>query len=616
MFKQFDIIKIIILLFIIQLNINNFVSSQCLSGYNSTSYGCSQVKYKQIQGVMCQPVGIGRKYVFSEQPNCPIISPTSPPIYKEIGRTNLYKIENGILEVTNCYSNFYKTNIYNFGKNCLNSSDSFINTINYTIENDLFVQSCSNNNTYFIPTFNSSEMILNENNGNGYCKQFGGSINAYYSSFHYADIECPNCNNGTCINYTCSCDKAYQVEEFCRVNFCDQSINPCVGNRTCDRINANCYCSQGFKLNENGDCIDINECLISTTTTATIKGGGGNSSIDYICPINFICNNKIGSYSCDCPFTLTNNTTCKIVSNSSSTLEPSKNSTISFNSTTSPKIELFENSIFKSLIIIKSLNEIDYQGKTTKQYDLQSLLWSFNNHTNDLQIETYYYNTIINTTSKSLNKTTEIKLLINWYKDINSTLINNKIKFANQEIEIKPYSLKFNIELSSYPFESNLNTLQLIMQTQVEINDENYCPTNSIDTDNNSLDQFKIKLNDRSLNCNFIKRGIVDGLITTISNSISFINKTNITITINIPHYDNLIQMDPSFSILVDHTSSSNDQQCKNNENRRKWVKITIGVVVGFVGATILIIVGFILYKKNQTNIKVGINKLKKLGDD
>ncbi|KAM9977641.1 hypothetical protein ACTFIR_011511 [Dictyostelium discoideum] len=107
-------------------------------------------------------------------------------------------------------------------------------------------------------------------------------------------------------------------------------------------------------------------------------------------------------------------------------------------------------------------------------------------------------------------------------------------------------------QISSYSFESDLNTLQLIIQCQVE----NDCPTNSINRDNN-LDNFKIKLNDRSLN------------------------------SINIPHYENLIQMDPSFSILNDHTSST-------NEKSRDWIKTTIGVVVGVVDSTILIIVGFI----------------------
>ncbi|KAM9993241.1 hypothetical protein ACTFIZ_011202 [Dictyostelium cf. discoideum] len=615
MVKIFDNINIVlVLLFIVHLN--NFVCSQCPSGLNYTNYGCPVIITKQIQGVMCKPIGFMDSYAFSFQRECPIITPTSPPIFEEIGRTNLITIENGNLQVTNCFSNFYSTNIYNFGKNCLNSSDSFINTVNYKFEKDLFIQSCSNNITYFIPTFNSSLMIFNEINGNGYCKQFGAK-NTFYANFYYANLTCPNCNHGTCLNNKCSCDKAYQIDEFCRINFCDQTINPCVGNRTCDRINANCYCSPGFKLNDKGDCIDINECL--------------NSSDDdfnnYICPLNFICNNKIGSYSCDCPFTLSNNnTTCTIKTTSTlPNLEPSKNSTTSFN-LTNPKTELFENLKFKSLIIIKSLNELDFQDKIIKQYNLESILWSFNNQTNNdfkQQIETYYYNTTINSTSisKSLNKSTEIKVLFNWYKDIDSNVnVNvNKFKFANQEIKIEPYSLKFNIEISSYSFESDLNTLQLIIQSQVESQVENdHCSTNSINIvnndNNNYFDNFKIKLNDRILNCNFIKRGIVDGAITTLSNSYSYTNSTNLSIAINIPHYENLIQMDPSFGILIDHTSSTNEQGCKSEESR-KWIEITIGVVVGFVGATILIIAGFIIYKRNQTNIKVGLNKLKKLGN-
>ncbi|EAL64053.1 hypothetical protein DDB_G0286595 [Dictyostelium discoideum AX4] len=590
----------------VHLNKNNFVFSQCSSVSNYTNYGCSNIKNEQIQGVMCKSIGYSNSYVFTIQPKCPIITPTSPPIYAEIGRTNYYTIENGNLPVTNCYSNFYTTNIYNFGKNCLNSSDSFIKTVNYKIEKDLIIQSCSNNITYFIPNFNSSLLVLNETNGNGYCKQFG-AINSYYSTFWYAEFKCPNCNYGKCVNNSkCLCDKAYQIDEFCRINFCDQPINPCVGNRTCDRVNADCYCSPGFKLNAKGDCIDIDECLISD--------GDFNN---YTCPINFICNNKIGTYSCDCPFTLTNNNTnCIIITPTFPNLEPSKNSTTSFN-LKSPNTELFENSKFKSLIIIKSLNELDFQDKIIKQYNLESILWSYNNQTiNDTkQIETYFYNTTINSTSisKSLNKSTEIKVLFNWYKDIDSN-VNNKIKFANQEIKIEPYSLKFNIEISSYSFESDLNTLKLIIQSQVDSQIENDCPTNSINIYNN-LDNFKIKLNDRSLNCNFIKRGIVDGTITTLSNSYLFTNSTNLSIAINIPHYENLIQMDPSFSIFIDHTSSTNEQGC-NNEKSREWVKITIGVVVGVVGSTIFIIVGFILYKRNQTNIKVGLNKLKKLGND
>ncbi|KAM9957849.1 hypothetical protein ACTFIW_012821 [Dictyostelium discoideum] len=172
----------------------------------------------------------------------------------------------------------------------------------------------------------------------------------------------------------------------------------------------------------------------------------------------------------------------------------------------------------------------------------------------------------------------------------------SKIKKYNLESILWPFNNQTKI--SSYSFESDLNTLQLIIQSQVE----NDCPTNSINRDNNNLDNFKIKLNDRSLNCNFIKRGIVDGTITTLSNSFLFTNSTSLSIAINIPHYENLIQMDPSFSILIDHTSSTNEQGC-NNEKSRDWIKITIGAVVGVVDSTILIIVGFILYIKEIKQI-------------
>ena len=94
--------------------------------------------------------------------------------------------------------------------------------------------------------------------------------------------------NSTCTNsegsYTCNCDTGFFGNgKSCQAGDCTEdtcSLNEeCVSERSID-----CRCKLGFKRNQEGICVDIDEC----------------STSDAKCDENADCSNTQGSYSCNC----------------------------------------------------------------------------------------------------------------------------------------------------------------------------------------------------------------------------------------------------------------------------------------------------------------------------
>ncbi|EGC31176.1 hypothetical protein DICPUDRAFT_40318, partial [Dictyostelium purpureum] len=180
---------------------------------------------------------------------------------------------------------------------------------------------------------------------------------------------------------------------------------------------------------------------------------------------------------------------------------------------------------------------------------------------------------------------------------------------------LRPSSIKYTIYLGKYSFESKLNTLQLIISTEVSSNKNDICSNKELDpsNDNNqdsllSEDYLKISLGHLYLYGRFIKRALINNITPTlISNKMlnetmekDSNNKANSYIAIQIPYYTESIVIDPDFSILLDNTPKSTGI-CSTNSSKLSTNKI-IGIVLGSVGLAIVIILStlYILYKRKQ----------------
>ncbi|KAN0008991.1 hypothetical protein ACTFIU_008878 [Dictyostelium citrinum] len=275
--------------------------------------------------------------------------------------------------------------------------------------------------------------------------------------------------------------------------------------------------------------------------------------------------------------------------------EPSTN--IITNSTKS------ETSSLVGVISIVSLRELDVNNKVIKTFKFDK--W---NQTN-LEKNKNIYSTSIKFDDGNNNIINNcfINVETQWYEELTN------ITFANQLLVMNPSTLKYNINITAYPFQSKLNTLQLVIRAKLIQNDydDDVCSNQEFGNtvaDNSDFIQLSVK--DHSLYGRFVKRGIVDGRILSIDNvkledldDESNYYTSDSFIGIAIPQYTNLIQLDPDFGLLVD--ISPTDSMCKKGRSLSKGAMI--GIIVGCVGFVIVVVIVVALlvkYKYHLRNIK------------
>ncbi|EGC31043.1 hypothetical protein DICPUDRAFT_40548 [Dictyostelium purpureum] len=188
---------------------------------------------------------------------------------------------------------------------------------------------------------------------------------------------------------------------------------------------------------------------------------------------------------------------------------------------------------------------------------------------------------------------------------------------------MNPSSVKYTIEIIDYPFQSILNSLEIVMSASFKSNDKTDGCSSKEFGDTNGWDNsnyLKIQVNDHSLYARFIKRGVINGRsIVTVSNSIlddSFKtvqdpSQATSFIAISIPYFSSNATIDPDFSILLDQSKSSSSV-CKSSKLSSTQIAGIIIGAVGFVAVVAICITVYIIKKKQyQKEMKNMQNKLK-----
>ncbi|EGC34465.1 hypothetical protein DICPUDRAFT_79781 [Dictyostelium purpureum] len=108
-----------------------------------------------------------------------------------------------------------------------------------------------------------------------------------------------------------------------------------------------------------------------------------------------------------------------------------------------------KNVIYKSIVSIVSLREIDITGKIVfeKKFDK----WNYTKLSNESHL---YQNDI--------SDNSNIKAKLVWYEN------ESNVTFANQIIHMNPSTIKYTIDIDKYQFKSRLNSLELIMSASFE----------------------------------------------------------------------------------------------------------------------------------------------------
>ncbi|EGG16180.1 hypothetical protein DFA_09208 [Cavenderia fasciculata] len=178
----------------------------------------------------------------------------------------------------------------------------------------------------------------------------------------------------------------------------------------------------------------------------------------------------------------------------------------------------------------------------------------------------------------------------------------SEIVWLNSTIKIPPRSVKYFASIKSYQFLSSLSTIQLVWSSEA-IPGVPICSTyDNIDVGGEQSDAHYIKVgaNQLSLYGRFSDQILVDGKKTVTNNIVSYsdTNKTTILIRTAIPHFNNLVDVDPDFSVLIDYDQDTSDcGETKTKENSFETWKIA--VIVAVVGAAILVVLFITVIKKN-----------------
>ncbi|KAM9965456.1 hypothetical protein ACTFIW_005272 [Dictyostelium discoideum] len=259
-----------------------------------------------------------------------------------------------------------------------------------------------------------------------------------------------------------------------------------------------------------------------------------------------------------------------------------------------------------TIISIVALRELDYQGKQVNIHYFDS--WNF---TTISPINFTYRSPIL----KNNQHVSNISVEMEWHEQ------STTITFAKQNITINPSTLKYYISLDKYPFASSLNTLDLIIKSMFKSSQtDDLCGSKGFSL-NNGNDYMTLQIGIYSFEGKFIKKAIINGhRIVTINNKLLNENQlnSNSTITkekdssnqlssfisIEIPHYDSSVLLDPSFSVLLDSNESY-----KNSENlictSKKSSKLTTAQIIGIVIVSVvfvIIVTLFIIVKFSKSD--------------
>ncbi|KAM9974382.1 hypothetical protein ACTFIW_007835 [Dictyostelium discoideum] len=274
-----------------------------------------------------------------------------------------------------------------------------------------------------------------------------------------------------------------------------------------------------------------------------------------------------------------------------------------------------DNNLYRSLISLVSLRELDFNNKQVKSFNFEKWVYSeINNTTNK------YLTTISNKNTVGEIVETNITVVLQWFEK------NDTVVFAGQTLRMNPSSIKYTVTITSYSFAQNLNHLQLIMSASLQSSKtDDICSSklfgNTSDGDNSNF--MKLKVNDHSVYGRFIKRAIVDNKIISVDNSIlddsinpdSNSHKSETFIGISIPFYSDSVLVDPDFSLLIDNSpASSNDENsiCASSSSKLSKVQIA-GIIIGSVGFAAVIIISTIYIIRKRKEQQTIINKLKRV---
>ncbi|KAF2071830.1 hypothetical protein CYY_006847 [Polysphondylium violaceum] len=255
---------------------------------------------------------------------------------------------------------------------------------------------------------------------------------------------------------------------------------------------------------------------------------------------------------------------------------------------------------FQYEISLVQIKEINLNGQVLKILNFTNP-WVFRNISTTTRKEYLYLSNITNG-----NSITPVSINLVVFDKL------EQIIFAGNDYYMSPNSIKYVIAFGKYEFSSSLNHLQLVMGANFTLDSDLTCSAIGSGNSSATTEYFKLKVNDHYLYSRFVKLGVIDKRVQTISNEIvpkeQVSSSTSIThIGINIPFYQNSVLLDPDFSVLIDTNSAIDepDSFCTTKVKDKKKDKLStgviVGIVIGCVGFTVIVIISILVYLNRRT---------------
>ncbi|EGC33472.1 hypothetical protein DICPUDRAFT_80754 [Dictyostelium purpureum] len=279
------------------------------------------------------------------------------------------------------------------------------------------------------------------------------------------------------------------------------------------------------------------------------------------CEINGVCDKKTGICSCNKGYTGLDCASPEQNNNNNTTTETE----VGNNGTT-----IIKNQDIGYLISIDSIVELDFKNEAVLSFNLTNN-WVFVNKTNSVSF--------FNQTIHNSRGTTTLTLII---EEVNEK--DKDFSFAGNDFTVTKGGLKLSLSISNWQYLSNLNTLQIQMSSDIQINQNSECNEDNKDamvessSNNhyltNNINYLKITKNNRVLYSRFQDKMLSDNRPTTITSQLLSSNNSFVQIGLNLPHCDECL-IDPDFSLLI---NSNYKFECKDPS--KKWI-IAVAVVAG-----------------------------------
>jgi len=149
------------------------------------------------------------------------------------------------------------------------------------------------------------------------------------------------------------------------------------------------------------------------------------------------------------------------------------------------------------------------------------------------------------------------------------------------------------MKISSWPFASSTNSLQILMRSEALSQDGNQCHTTNIGNDNNqNLRWIEIEQNGVTLYGTFESAALIDSNIKSVQ--FSYNSSSGLT-NVLVPHFWVDAEFDPDFQVLL-NPSAANPCNIGAGQNQILGT-VGLAVLVSVLGFAVIVAVGMFIWR-------------------